>query len=78
MAKSRRDRGTQKNQHDVFIEECQAEVQFNPDTINRALTLLARWTLRRGQKVLEDTGTGSENRVSGCGIKGYGGKNEQN
>ena len=63
---------------EVEIKECQTDTQLCQEALNRALALLARWALRHGQKALMGAGINTENRVTGAGIKGYGGNNRSN
>ena len=63
---------------DVRLTASEAETDVTPEALDRALALLAKWALKRGQKVLEEAGIELGNRVTGGGIKGCGGKNGSN
>ena len=66
------------HKRDIRIEECKAVGSVSPESLARALALLASWALRRARVSPGGSGRRGENRVTADTVKGYGAQNGDN
>jgi hypothetical protein len=57
---------------EVALQHREAETEVRPESLNRALALLARWACRRRESLGKRPSAAGQNLVTTYGIKGYG------